>query len=53
MGVDFLLNDLLVFSEGHKTQDRLFATVFSDLNVLAFQARDRTSGIVTKTETLW
>lgn len=35
-GVYYLLHDLLSFAEEHKTDNKLFVTINSDLNILAF-----------------
>ena len=54
-GVYYLLYDLLPFAEEHKTDNRLFAAINADLNVLSYQAGARALGIVSKMVTgpLW
>ena len=47
-GVYYLLHDLLSFAEEHKTDNKLFAAINSDLNILAFQAGARALGIISK-----
>jgi hypothetical protein len=37
-GVYYLLDDLLSFAEEHKTDNKLFVAINSDLNILPFQA---------------
>jgi hypothetical protein len=47
-GVYYLLHDLLSFAEEHKTDNKLFAAIDSDLNILPFQAGARALGIISK-----
>ena len=42
------LNFLLSFAEEHKTDNKLFAAINSDLNMLPFQAGARALGIISK-----